>query len=162
MITQPDPLPGKQPAKPEQIALLDPASPGKVLSVQFQEQHLSDFLNRYTKAYEKKELGTLMRFFEADALENGEPIASLVPLYQKNFQRAEMIHYQIQMTQYTAIENRVKIRGAFRLKSKFAGEHVRESAGSIQLTLTHEGNAFRIKRLDYQFANPEEPASLKQ
>ncbi len=160
-VAQRGPLSGEPPAKPAKNANPDSAPVQKVVPVQHLHEHIRDFLNRYTRTYESKDVGALMRFFETDALENGKPIAALIHLYQGNFERAEMIQYQILMSRYTTSENQVEISGAFRLKSQLIGQPVRESAGSIQLTLLHRGNAYRIRRLDYQFATPGESTSLR-
>ena len=55
------------------------------------------FLSRFTRAYEAKDPAALLRFFEADAVENGMPVENLMPVHEANFMRAEKLRYRIEV-----------------------------------------------------------------
>jgi hypothetical protein len=109
------------------------------------------FLARYASTYEAKNSTALFRFFEADAVENGKPIQQLVQVYQANFQRAEKLHYQINVRRWEVGKDGVRVDGSFRLSVQFWDEAPVESTGSIQLTLIRRGDDFGVKRIDYSF-----------
>lgn len=109
------------------------------------------FLSRYTSTYERRDISAFLRFFEANAIENGRPIQELVPIYQANFRRAEKLRYRIKVGRWEMGQGEVMVDGSFSLAVQFEQEAPVESKGSIHLTLVRRNADFGVKRLDYIF-----------
>lgn len=120
-------------------------------SVTDMKQRIQDFLNRYSRAYENKNSNALFSLFEHGAIENGEPVARLVPRYHDNFKRLENVRYSIRLVEWESSKKGLKVSGRFRLHMKLRGESPVVATGSMQLDLIHHGNDFRINRLAYNY-----------
>jgi len=124
-------------------------------TVQDLGKRVESFLRRYTQAYQKRDLNLFLGFFDADAAENGQPVKSLASTYLKTFLSTEQIRFQIQLQQCSQTNNGVSAKGRFHLLVKSHSKVPVESSGSIRLQLVDLGNDFKVKNLDYSFANQE-------
>ena len=140
----------RQDVSPPATPAGSPASKGFV-RVENLDHEIRSFLSRYTTTYEARDMGAFMRFFEANAIENGRPIQELLPMYQANFKRAEKLRYQIKVGRWEMGEDEVMVDGSFSLAVQFEREAPVESTGSIQLTLVRRAGDFGVKRLNYIF-----------
>jgi hypothetical protein len=131
-------------------AIAAKASDG-VVSASDMKQRLQGFLNRYARAYEDKNSTVFFSLFEPDAVENGEPVAGLLPRYRDNFQRLEKIRYSIRLVTWEGSEKGLKVNGSFRLNIKLRGGLPMAATGAMQLDLILRGDDFRINRLAYNY-----------
>jgi hypothetical protein len=126
-----------------------PEPPKKPVNAPDMKQRLQDFLNRYASAFENRNSAAFLSLFEPDAVENGAPVSALAAQYRKNFQQLEDIRYTIQLAGWEETENRVKVKGNFRLHLQVRGESARTATGTMQLELMSRGDGFRVKKLAY-------------
>jgi curved DNA-binding protein CbpA len=126
-------------------------APGSAAQSQDVDREVRTFLSRFTSAYEARDPGALLRFFEADAIENGTPVENLMPVYEANFQRVEKLRYRINVGRWEMGEDEVMVDGSFNLTVQFWQEAPVESMGPIHLTLTRRDGDFTVKQLTYSF-----------
>jgi curved DNA-binding protein CbpA len=137
------------PASPEMLFTTQPAMEPKEAIAEDVDREIREFLSRYTSAYEAKDSHSLLRFFEADAIENGRPIIELIPFYEANFQRAKKVRYRIEVARWEVREGEVMVDGSFSLSIQSRHEAPVESTGSIHILLNRRGSDFGVKRLNY-------------
>ena len=121
-------------------ALLDDARP-----------RLINFLNRYCRAYESRDLHRLAELFHAEAQENGQPFETVLPLYRSNLKRLDALAYRIELDHYEQqrTPRGYVIKGRFFARARIPSKGIRESRGTIDMTLVAQGSTFLVKRLDY-------------
>jgi len=112
---------------------------------------IQDFLNRYVHAYEQRSLPLFIALFEPGALENGERIADLIPVYRKTFQQAEWIKYKLRVLKWYSSRNHIDVNANARLSMQLTGQPSWESSGFINLRLVPRGNDFRVRSISYSF-----------
>lgn len=113
---------------------------------------LIDFLNRYCQAYETGDLRRLAGFFHADAIENGQPFVEILPIYRSNMKRIDTLAYRIELDHYEQQQRSPEsfiVKGRFFARAHVVNRGVRESHGTIDMTLVADGGSFLVKRLDY-------------
>ena len=115
------------------------------------DREIRTFLARFAMAYEGKDPGALLSFFDADAIENGIPVENLMPVYEANFQRVEKMRYRIDVGRWEMGEDEVMVDGSFSLAVQFWKGAPVESTGPIHLTLVRRDGDFAVKRLTYSF-----------
>jgi hypothetical protein len=115
--------------------------------------HIQHFVNRYAQAFEKKNASAFLSLFEPDAQENGEPLTKFLPVYIKNFDRAQWISYRIQVVKWKALGEGVDVEGKFRLSVRLKDDSKSDSAGNIRLKLIKWADDYRVRRLDYSFTD---------
>ncbi len=116
---------------------------------------LINFLNRYCRAYESRDLHRLAVFFHAEAKENGQPFETVLPLYRLNLKRLDALAYRIELDHYEPqrTPRGYVIKGRFFARAHISKKGVRESHGTIDMTLVAQGSSFLVKRLDYAVMN---------
>ncbi len=116
------------------------------------EKRLVDFLNRYTSAYEKRDLAVFASFFTPDALENGIPVSSLWAKYRRNFMAVEDVNYLLKVKKFSPMPQGVTIECEFQLRVKFkkSRQYVK-SKGKLQMQLEYYNDDFKVKSLSYAF-----------
>jgi hypothetical protein len=129
----------------------EPQELPRMVSIDEMSRGLQEFLNRYADAYERKNTKAFFSLFDPHAVENGEPIETLQPVYCENFKKAEQIQYSIKLVRWSAAHESVNLSARFRLAVKLSGESPSESMGEMTMTLARRGEEFRVKRLDYSF-----------
>lgn len=117
------------------------------------------FLDRYSQAYEARDLDSFIRLFEPGALENWKPVSSLIPLYRQNFETADRIKYNIRMEKCEEEPDGVGVDGRFEFAAWSQGRLLTRSAGSIHFNLAADRDDFRVRYLDYQYQRPGEGSS---
>lgn len=117
------------------------------------QKQIRNFLKLYTGTYEKKDLSAFLDLFEPGARENGNLLTDLIPTYRKSFKRAQSLRYRIELKNWVLSRQELSLNGTFHLRVHFSGESPLESFGSIRFTLTPHGDDFRVRRLDYRFAD---------
>ncbi len=113
---------------------------------------LVDFLNLYCRAYESRDLRRLAILFHAEAKENGRPFGEILPLYRSNFKRIDTLAYRIELDHYKRQQRAPEsftVKGRFFARAHVVKQGVRESHGTIDMTLVADGGSFLVKRLDY-------------
>ncbi|MFO7713816.1 hypothetical protein [Desulfosarcina sp.] len=161
--TQPDQATPDSPPEPPAIAKADtnlqalnepvdddtPA--GEPPDVNVLEKRLRAFLQDYCTTYAARNMGAFSSFFAPYAEENGQPFASLIPKYQRNFNLIEAIEYRIELQEFSSDETNqtVKIEGDFFLKWLPPDKQWRENSGKIYMNLKADGSSFLVQQLDY-------------
>lgn len=115
---------------------------------------LTQFLARYCRTYENRDLDGFLAFFSRNAVENDTPVSTLIPAYQKNFKKVAAIDYSIDLKKYTckADSDRIQLQGNFRLHWQGAKDREwRKYRGEIQMGLIRNRDSFLIQRLNYRF-----------
>ena len=117
------------------------------------DDKIKNFLRRYCREYENKDLTKFARFFAPDAVERGKPFSELLPKYKKNFQTIDAIHYHIKLKKYSNEANtgNIEVWGDFLLQWRMNDGPLKESAGDIFMALYENGDSFLVKKLDYNF-----------
>ena len=117
------------------------------------DDKIKNFLRRYCREYENKDLTKFARFFAPDAVERGKPFSKLLPKYKKNFQTIDTIHYHIKLKKYSNEANtgNIEVWGDFLLQWRMNDGPLKESAGDIFMALYENGDSFLVKKLDYHF-----------
>jgi hypothetical protein len=112
---------------------------------------LNAFLSRYCRAYESRDLRQLSALFHAEAEENGQPLARILPLYRSNLKRMDTLAYRIELDRYQAQQapGIFLISGRFFARAQVVNQGIRESHGTIDMTLVAHGDSFLVRRLDY-------------
>lgn len=113
------------------------------------EQRVKKFLHKYVRAYERKDLGSLLDLFDPNALENGEPIMSLLPRYRADFERAEWIYYRIELLKWVPAGQDIDVSGTVRLFIQQTGRSAKDRQGNIAMRLVPQGNTFKVRHLVY-------------
>ncbi len=116
---------------------------------------LMNFLNRYCRAYESLDLRRLAVLFHAEAKENGQPFKTVLPLYRSNLKRLDALAYRIELDHYEQqrTPRGYVIKGRFFARAHISNKGIRESRGTIDMTLVTRGSSFLVKRLDYAVIN---------
>ncbi len=116
---------------------------------------LINFLNRYCRAYESRDLRRLAVLFHAEAQENGQPFETVLPLYRLNLKRLDALAYRIELDHYEPqrTPRGYVIKGRFFARAHISNKGIRESHGTIDMTLVAQGSSFLVKRLDYAVIN---------
>jgi hypothetical protein len=143
------------------IKKLDTRTDGETTAVQVEsvegieavttKKQIDTFLERYTKAYNVRDVSRVLGFFDPNAVENGKPFESLAPLYRDNFGRARFIDYRIEPSTWSGSESEISLHGEFRLRVQYEGELPVDSTGTISITLIPWGDGHRIRKLYYRF-----------
>jgi curved DNA-binding protein CbpA len=120
-------------------------------------EHITVFLNLYTKSYENKDIDEFMKLFTDNAVENGKPVKSLLPIYQRNFEFLNSIKYTIDLKKYAwdLALDKIQISGDFYLSwRKNNDTQTHDYYGSIKLILVpHAEHSFQVENLSYKFAD---------
>ncbi len=141
------PRPKTQALTQQPLSAVKPSPP----SLDDARPRLINFLHRYCRAYESRDLRQLAGLFHAEAQENGQPFESVLPLYRSNLERLDALAYRIELDHYE--QQRTPrgyiIKGRFFASARIANKGIRESRGTIDMTLVAQGSTFLVKRLDY-------------
>ena len=123
----------------------------KKLEIGNLEDRLLSFLDNYCNTYAAKDLDSFSRLFSPDAKENGKPFASLLSIYQKNFNSIDTIRYSINLQQYShdSETESVRVEGNFWLEWLPYNKKWRKNSGKIYMNLKINGPKFIVQRLDY-------------
>ena len=120
------------------------------------QEKIAAFLDRYTHAYESKDLDVLKAFFAADAEENGEPLLQQLPSYRESFKKAKKIKYDIQVIQSQTTDEGVEVSGRFSLEATEAGRGKKTFHGPIHFLLTRHQDDYRVRKFDYHMETTQE------
>ncbi|GKT08874.1 J domain-containing protein [Desulforhabdus sp. TSK] len=120
------------------------------------QEKIAAFLDRYTRAYESKDLDALKSFFTADAEENGEPFLQQLPSYRESFKKARKIKYDIQNIQSRTTDEGIEVSGRFSLETGDSGRGKKGFQGPIRFFLTRYHDDYRVRKLDYHTETTQE------
>jgi curved DNA-binding protein CbpA len=115
------------------------------------EARLQDFFDKYCKVYASRDLEKFRTFFTRDAIEQGRPIESMLPVYQETFSIIKTVDYAIRIRTISAIPRtgRVKVDGQFQASYELQGGRRGTSSGTVLMELTERDERFQIKNLEY-------------
>jgi curved DNA-binding protein CbpA len=115
------------------------------------------FINKFTHAYEQKDLNRFQSFFAEGALEQGKRFEEMLPTYRKTFNLVEALRYDIVMQSCT-IDNTAKkimVEGAFTASYRLPKKDWGSSSGYIRLDLLDTPHGLLVCRLDYEMGKEE-------
>jgi len=114
---------------------------------------VQNFLSRYRRAYEDRNLPIFMSLFEPDAQENGELVSNLREAYSQTFQNSNWIKFEFKSSRWTETGKGADVSSQFRVVLKPRGGQPVASSGTIRLDLTNHNDTFRVRTLDYSFSS---------
>lgn len=115
------------------------------------DKKIADFLTRYVRAYESRNVAELLKLFEPDAMVNGEPLTSLSRMYRESSRRSDWIRCRIELSKWDVSRQQVDVSGRLHLNVQLSGFSPVESSGPIKFLLVRRGADLLAKRLDYDF-----------
>jgi hypothetical protein len=110
------------------------------------------FLNKFTYAYEQKDLSRFQSFFADGALEQGKRFEKMLPTYRKTFSLVEVLRYHIYMQSFT-VDNTAKsivVNGAFTASYRLPEKDWGSSSGTIRLVLLDTSRGLLVSKLNYE------------
>jgi type II secretory pathway predicted ATPase ExeA len=113
---------------------------------------LREFLNKYCRTYEQKNLDKFSSLFASDAIEQGKPFRSWHSKYRQNFNKIDLIKYSIKLERYATQKEAglIKVDGRYNVRAKLNGsDRWRASSGDISMVLEMDDNSFKVLELDY-------------
>ncbi len=116
------------------------------------EDRLRDFISAYAQAYESRDLERLRLFFAKDALENGRPFSTVLPIYRKNFAALAGLGYTIDLMSWEKDDatGRIALKGVFHVRYHMPNRDWRTTRGEIAMVLVSNKGVYRVKRLEYK------------
>lgn len=134
----------------------EPGQQSKAASPPEPQEKIAAFLDRYTRAYESRDLDALKPFFTADAEENGEPLLKQLPSYRESFKKAKKIKYNIQIIQARTTDEGIEVSGRFSLETSEPVRAKKKFQGPIRFFLTRHQDDYRVRKLDYHTETTQE------
>jgi hypothetical protein len=126
----------------------------KKVNYLYDQKRLIAFLDKYTSAYEQKDLNRFKTFFMQDALEQGKPFEALLPTYQQTFNKVEALRYKIDLQSFT-IDNRSKkilIEGVYTASYQLPEKDWGNNSGIIRMELLDSSGGLMVSRLEYEMS----------
>ena len=116
------------------------------------EDRLRDFISAYSQAYESRDLERLRLFFAKDAVENGRPFSTVLPIYRKNFAALAGLEYTIDRMSWEKDDatGRIALKGIFHVRYHMPNRDWRTTRGEIAMVLVSNKGVYRVKRLEYK------------
>jgi ketosteroid isomerase-like protein len=114
-------------------------------------------IETFRAAYERKDLGAMMRLF-ASAPREQEAVgrSAVQALYARNFDALDQIHYELTRLETTAPvgNDSLVVRGWFRIRAVRRDNPSQpvDAAGPVRWLLRREANALRIAEIDYELS----------
>jgi hypothetical protein len=111
-------------------------------------------IETFRAAYEREDLGVLMRLFAASPRErDAVGWAAVQALYARNFATLDQIHYELRTLEATGLasnESQV-VRGWFRIRAVHRDDPLQQvdATGPVHWVLRREANALRIAEIHY-------------
>jgi hypothetical protein len=143
--------PGQQMVQEEvssEVQVADAANASKEDIVQ---DRIDTFLKDYDAAYEERNIILFSRFFEVDALENGEPFIKMMQVYNDLFESTSSLSLHLSILRRIENDGVYELSGRFKVYLFYKNGQQRTGSGPIKFILREVGDALRIKELDYTF-----------
>jgi ketosteroid isomerase-like protein len=116
-------------------------------------------IETFRDAYERKDLGAMMRLFASSPREQEAVGRSAVQaLYARNFHALDQIYYELTRleTMAPASNDFLVVRGWFRIRAvrRDKPSQLVDAAGPVRWLLRREANTLRIAEIDYELSRP--------
>ncbi len=114
------------------------------------QSRIDTFLDDYIKAYQQRNLTLFAGFFAADAVENGKPFTSMLPIYSKLFADTSAVTLKVEKTSWQQLDGKISFQGSFKVHVQYNDSHMFSGSGPIRFVLMDD-NSFRVSVLEYKF-----------
>ncbi len=115
------------------------------------QERIDAFLRDYNAAYEERNIILFSRFFEVNAIENGEPFIKMMAVYTDLFESTSSLALHLQIIRRIENDGEFELTGRFRVYLDYKNGKQRTGSGPIKFILREVGDALRIKELEYTF-----------
>lgn len=114
---------------------------------------IDSFFAQYITAYEQRNGTLFSSFFAADAVENGKPFTSMLPVYVDLFAATSQVKMDMTLLAWEAVDNGISIRSRFKVYLLYKNAKEIHGGGAIRFVLENSDDTFRISSMDYEFDN---------
>jgi hypothetical protein len=115
------------------------------------QERIDIFLREYNAAYEERNIILFSRFFEVNAIENGEPFIKMMGIYNDLFESTSSLSLRLDILRRNENAGEFELTGRFKVHLEYKNGDRRTGTGPIKFILRDVGDALRIKELDYTF-----------
>jgi hypothetical protein len=143
--------PYQQMVKEEISSTVQVADAANVSKEDILQDRIDSFLQDYDAAYEERNIILFSRFFEVDALENGEPFIKMMQVYNDLFESTSSLSLHLSILRRIENDGEFELSGRFKVYLFYKNGQQRTGSGPIKFILREVGDALRIKELDYTF-----------
>lgn len=140
-----------QPKELEQISATPLPVREKKQNLNKLQLEVENFIDKYIKAYEQRNLILFARFFEPDALENGEPFKEGMSDYLDLFAKTSKVSLKIEKISSSYLGEKINVNGGFSVTLHFKNSHIVSGAGPIQFLLINQNGNLLVSEMTYSF-----------
>lgn len=115
------------------------------------ETTIDRFLAAYLSAYQQRDLSRFSSFFAADAVENGKPFISVLPVYKKLFATTSELSLQVEKTAWQQLDGKIALQGKFTLHGQYRDSRKFSGKGPIRFVFLENEGSYQVSRLEYNF-----------
>ncbi|MDD3619734.1 MAG: DnaJ domain-containing protein [Desulfobulbaceae bacterium] len=114
-------------------------------------REIDEFIGRYARCYNSRELTPFLALFTDKATENGQPLAEMTEQYRALFARTRNIRLAVLNLGWSREGEGFEARGDFRATYLYADGRSREHNGEITFHLVDDRDGMKISALEYVF-----------
>jgi hypothetical protein len=115
------------------------------------QDRIDSFLKDYDTAYEERNIMVFSRYFEVNAIENGEPFIKMMAVYNDLFESTSSLSLHLNILRRYEKDGEYELTGRFRVDLEYKNGQKRTGVGPIKFILREVGDDMRIKELEYTF-----------
>jgi len=114
-------------------------------------REIDEFIDRYARCYNSRELVPFLALFTDKATENGQALAEMTEQYRALFAQTRNIRLVVLNLGWSREEEGFEVRGDFRATYLYADGRSREHNGEITFHLVDDRGGMKISALEYLF-----------
>lgn len=115
------------------------------------KERIDNFIDKYEKAYAKRNIITFSRFFQPDAIENDKLFTEMLPVYSELFKTTSEVSIDVNILFWETINDKIYLEGRYTVALQYRNGNNRLGTGEIMFILSDDGGTLRVQSLTYKF-----------
>lgn len=119
-------------------------------------------ISDYITAYKNRDIGKLQGLFSNNAKENGKPLQEVIKSYRDNFERIDILAYDIKFDNVHLAKNKADVYGDFIITFRTnTDKRNQKSQGNIYWNLFWDQDSWFINEINYEISRTSKDDAIK-